>query len=95
MHELYSTGDYPVGELFEWTTQRTSGEELRAREKLVEDQLNDLRQAAEAHRQVWGRVIVPYVYLPYPRWGAGKLMGPGDTDAQVRAVVDPAWDEDV
>lgn len=55
MHLLYPDSNFPVGELQKYTDdnlERTTGEELRMRDRLYEDKLKDLRQAAEAHRQV-------------------------------------------
>jgi methionyl aminopeptidase len=51
----YKNGKYPVGEIQEYKndkSKRISSEELREKEKLFEDQIQNLRKAAECHRQV-------------------------------------------
>ncbi|PKI82400.1 methionyl aminopeptidase [Malassezia vespertilionis] len=61
--KMFPTGIYPVGEIQEYDTtkfdesrQRTTGEELRERERLVQQKegfdYNLIRRAAETHRQV-------------------------------------------
>jgi len=59
MHELYTEDNYPIGQHQDYTngiddnTQRVTPEEMRAKDRMYEeDMLKDLRQAAEAHRQV-------------------------------------------
>jgi hypothetical protein len=61
--------------------QRETSAEVRAREMLMDQDLKDLRQAAEAHRQV----CCQYVSTWLSPWRAG---------AQVRAVVDQARNDD-
>jgi methionyl aminopeptidase len=51
----YPDGNYPAGELCSYGEQliwRTTSEETKASEKLMESEINDLRLAAETHRQV-------------------------------------------
>ena len=53
----YSDGHYPLGQVVEYpedyyNRKMVSKEELRAREIPHEKQYEDLRQAAEVHRQV-------------------------------------------
>eukprot|EP00041_Stephanoeca_diplocostata_P006365 m.82258 g.82258 ORF g.82258 m.82258 type:complete len:480 (+) comp16324_c0_seq1:112-1551(+) len=55
MHLLYPDSNFPIGEMQKYTDdnlERTTAEELRMRDRLYDDKLKDLRQAAEAHRQV-------------------------------------------
>ncbi|KAJ2502534.1 Methionine aminopeptidase 2 [Coemansia sp. RSA 1972] len=52
--QLFPTA-YPEGEICEYTDdnrQRTTNEEMRAKDRLNEKQIFDLRRAAEVHRQV-------------------------------------------
>lgn len=58
LSKIYVTGEYPVGELSDYTygeqnLKRTTDEEKRALERAdaVQSQYRDLRKAAEAHRQ--------------------------------------------
>lgn len=47
--------DFPVNELCEYADEnrsRITSEEMRAKERLLDSQVNDLRHAAECHRQV-------------------------------------------
>jgi hypothetical protein len=60
--------------------QRETNAEVRARDMLMDQDLKDLRQAAEAHRQVRPRTHPVYVALTYHDY-----VGP-----QVRAVLDQA-----
>jgi len=61
MHELYPARDFPVGEEQEYkdyNLERTTMAELRAKDAATLDEtLTDLRQAAEAHRQVRADVM--------------------------------------
>ena len=53
--KFYVNGIYPHGELHTYVdhnTYRTTSEEKRAAEKVSQEQYNDLRKAAEVHRQV-------------------------------------------
>lgn len=68
LRDFYPQGHYPVGEILSYGQQyaschfdyfsprrmawRESSEEKRAAEKLIEEEIEDLRQAAEVHRQV-------------------------------------------
>ena len=52
---IFASGEYPKGEIQDYTTARTSHEEIRyqGRKQLEDpDFLNDYRKAAEIHRQV-------------------------------------------
>lgn len=52
---IFKNGTYPVGEIQEYRNAVLSGksmEELKERERLLEDDYEDLRKAAECHRQV-------------------------------------------
>eukprot|EP00038_Savillea_parva_P020371 m.31142 g.31142 ORF g.31142 m.31142 type:complete len:463 (+) comp4776_c0_seq2:37-1425(+) len=61
MHELYPDGKFPMGEEQEYADynlERVTMEELRAKDAATLDEtLRDLRQAAEAHRQVRADVM--------------------------------------
>ncbi|KAJ1891334.1 Methionine aminopeptidase 2 [Kickxella alabastrina] len=53
--QLFLNNSYPVGELQEYRDDnlfRTTSEEMRAKDRLNEKQLFDLRRAAEVHREV-------------------------------------------
>ncbi|KAJ2376682.1 Methionine aminopeptidase 2 [Coemansia sp. RSA 2607] len=53
--KLYPNNSYPEGQICEYTDDnmyRTTSEEMRARDRVNEQQLIDLRRAAEVHRQV-------------------------------------------
>ena len=55
LREIYKDGHFPVGEEVQYGQQhayRSASEEKRAAEKLNEKQIEDLREAAEVHRQV-------------------------------------------
>lgn len=57
LRTYYPEGHFPVGQILPHPGQqlmgwREEGEERRAAEKLMEGQIEDLRQAAEVHRQV-------------------------------------------
>ncbi|RDD39288.1 Methionine aminopeptidase 2 [Trichoplax sp. H2] len=52
--QLYPKGNYPQGEIAEYTgsaSYRTTSEEKRALDMMNSDIISDIRQAAEAHRQ--------------------------------------------
>lgn len=61
MHELFASGNFPAGEDQEYANynlERTTMEELRAKDAATLDEtIRDLRQAAEAHRQVRADVM--------------------------------------
>ncbi len=61
--------------------RRVTAEELRMREHLIEDQLSDLRQAAEAHRQVSLARCFLVLFCSRPR---GPMHA---TDVQTRKYV--------
>ncbi|KAJ2808975.1 Methionine aminopeptidase 2 [Coemansia guatemalensis] len=53
--QLFPNNSYPVGEICEYVDDnkyRTTSEEMRAKDHLNEQQLIDLRRAAEVHREV-------------------------------------------
>ncbi|KAJ1725175.1 Methionine aminopeptidase 2 [Coemansia erecta] len=53
--QLFPNNSYPEGQICEYTDDnmyRTTSEEMRARDRVNEQQLIDLRRAAEVHRQV-------------------------------------------
>lgn len=54
--KLYPDGNFPEGEIQEhpgdFNTYRITSEEKRAQERLDEDRIKDIREAAEVHRQV-------------------------------------------
>ncbi|PIA18874.1 peptidase M24A, methionine aminopeptidase [Coemansia reversa NRRL 1564] len=53
--QLFPNNSYPVGEISEYVDDnkyRTTSEEMRAKDRLNEQQLFDLRRAAEVHREV-------------------------------------------
>eukprot|EP00049_Salpingoeca_infusionum_P000159 m.37695 g.37695 ORF g.37695 m.37695 type:complete len:420 (-) comp10122_c0_seq1:2691-3950(-) len=55
IQEQFPDGNFPVGEIMEYNDdnlQRTTGEEYRARDAIMESELKELREGAEAHRQV-------------------------------------------
>jgi len=54
LSSLFPSGDYPQGEIqpYEENLARTTGEEVRANDRMDEKFLSDYRQAAEVHRQV-------------------------------------------
>ncbi len=64
MKELpsFRNSKFPIGQEMEYDSRtalhKRSAEELKASQALVEDEWNDLRQAAEAHRQVGVLAIV-------------------------------------
>lgn len=54
---------YPVGEISEYKLEnsfRTSSAEMRQKDQLMEDALQDMRKAAECHRQVrkWAQSVI-------------------------------------
>jgi len=53
--QQFEKGHFPIGEIqehhFDFNTHRIGSEELRARERLFESDYDDLRRAAEVHRQ--------------------------------------------
>ncbi|KAJ1959920.1 Methionine aminopeptidase 2 [Dipsacomyces acuminosporus] len=53
--QLFPGNSYPEGEICEYkddNNYRTTSEEMRAKDRLCEKQVQDLRQAAEVHREV-------------------------------------------
>lgn len=55
IRDCFPGNDYPLGEIQEYTganSFRTTNEEKRQAEKLMADDYNDIRHAAECHRQV-------------------------------------------
>ncbi|KAJ2617263.1 Methionine aminopeptidase 2 [Coemansia sp. RSA 1804] len=53
--QLFPNSSYPVGEISDYADDnryRTTSEEMRAKDRLNEKQLTDLRRAAEVHREV-------------------------------------------
>lgn len=54
--EQFPEGDYPEGELEEYTLDdnrdRISSEEMRAKDRMLEQDISDLRLSAECHRNV-------------------------------------------
>ncbi len=68
--DLYPNGIFPEGEIVsypqDYNTYRTTSEELRERERLEANVYNDVRRAAEVHRQVrqhMQKVIKPGIKL--------------------------------
>lgn len=54
--QLFPKGNFPPGEIMnhplDHNTYRTTDEECRARDRMDEDRIKDIREAAEVHRQV-------------------------------------------
>lgn len=44
--------DVPASDVRRSNLQRTTGEEYRAKDRMIDEQIQELREAAEAHRQV-------------------------------------------
>ncbi|KAJ3041127.1 Methionine aminopeptidase 2 [Rhizophlyctis rosea] len=75
--KFFPNGIFPEGELQEYkndNTYRTTSEELRAMERIEADRYNDLRRAAEVHRQV--------------RQYAQKAIKPGMTMIEIADMIE-------
>lgn len=75
--KIYTTKVYPLGECHDYineNTFRTTSEEKRAEERLHEEDYNDVRRAAEVHRQV--------------RAYAKKIIKPGMTMTEIAELIE-------
>ncbi|CEG71965.1 Putative Methionine aminopeptidase [Rhizopus microsporus] len=75
--KIYTNKVYPVGECHDYVNDnlwRTTSEEKRAEERLKEEDYNDLRKAAEVHRQV--------------RAYARKMIKPGMTLTEIAELIE-------